>query len=381
MPASLQKKSAVAYNVSASDDQVIEELAGAGKTRVFATDVVLATLMVAPRTVQPWDIVINRVEDRLYLDKRDGGPLDYLTVNENAVDPPSEGVDKSSINAPAMLAQEANEINRQFIAQVASNKAGGEKFERENPFVNEPEDDEKTVAAYRYRLFDLSAKQVVGEREGGAAGEEDNEEEGEEEADKCIMAVRTELNAVDKGPNDHEAYLFVRALNQFDPRAAGAGGALDWRTKMQSNRGAVVATERKNNSAKLAKWSLQAMMSDAAYLKLGYVGRADPSKRTAHKVYTVEKYKPTDLLKHLNVNVENAWGIAKAFIDLCLTLPEGRYVLVRDPIKPSMLLYAVPQGTFDNVDEDEDEDEEAGENVTSGGAVSGAGVSPAGKAL
>jgi translation initiation factor 3 subunit D len=43
------------------------------KGTVFATDSILALLMCAPRTVYPWDIVITRVDDKVILDKRDGG--------------------------------------------------------------------------------------------------------------------------------------------------------------------------------------------------------------------------------------------------------------------------------------------------------------------
>ena len=41
-------------------------------------------------------------------------------------------------------------------------------------------------------------------------------------------------------------------LNEFDHKAQGSGGALDWRTKLVSQRGVVIATEIKNNYCKLA---------------------------------------------------------------------------------------------------------------------------------
>ena len=48
--------------------------------QVFITDGLLATLMVTPRSVYAWDIVVTRAAGRLFFDKRDGSTLDLLTV-------------------------------------------------------------------------------------------------------------------------------------------------------------------------------------------------------------------------------------------------------------------------------------------------------------
>ena len=47
---------------------------------MFITDGLLATLMVTPRSVYAWDIVVTRAAGRLFFDKRDGSTLDLLTV-------------------------------------------------------------------------------------------------------------------------------------------------------------------------------------------------------------------------------------------------------------------------------------------------------------
>lgn len=38
---------------------------------MFATDIILATLMSATRSVNSWDIVVQRISDKLFFDKRD----------------------------------------------------------------------------------------------------------------------------------------------------------------------------------------------------------------------------------------------------------------------------------------------------------------------
>lgn len=47
---------------------------------VFATDAILATLMCSPRSMYSWDIVIQKVGNKLFLDKRDAS-FDLLTVS------------------------------------------------------------------------------------------------------------------------------------------------------------------------------------------------------------------------------------------------------------------------------------------------------------
>lgn len=47
---------------------------------VFATDTILATLMCSPRSMYSWDIVIQKVGNKLFLDKRDAS-FDLLTVS------------------------------------------------------------------------------------------------------------------------------------------------------------------------------------------------------------------------------------------------------------------------------------------------------------
>ena len=44
---------------------------------------------------------------------------------------------------------------------------------------------------------------------------------------------------------------------------------MDWRQKLDSQRGAVLATELRNNSCKLAKWTVSSILAGSEYLKLG----------------------------------------------------------------------------------------------------------------
>jgi translation initiation factor 3 subunit D len=240
-----------AYNVTTSSDPVIQELADKDEATIFATDSILSMIMCAPRSVYPWDIVIVRQGNKVFLDKRDNAALDMVTVNENAIDAPLEASEgnKDSINQPGPLAEEATYINHNFPTQVVLESGKKLDMAAENPFYNAAEETEPPASkAYRYRRFDLST----------------NEEE------PVFLVVRTELDAAQKNAiSGEDQYLTVKALNEFDNKAQGSGGALDWRTKLVSQRGAVVATEMKNNSCKLARWTVQSILAKADVMKLG----------------------------------------------------------------------------------------------------------------
>ncbi len=40
-------------------------------------------------------------------------------------------------------------------------------------------------------------------------------------------------------------------------------GGVEWRQKLDTQRGAVLANELKNNACKLAKWTVQALLANA----------------------------------------------------------------------------------------------------------------------
>ncbi len=82
------------------------------------------------------------------------------------------------------------------------------------------------------------------------------------------MVVRTEFDAY-QGKRQDESYVTIRSLNEFDSKAQGNGKAPDWRSKLDTQRGAVVATEMKNNSAKLARWAVQSILAGAELMKVG----------------------------------------------------------------------------------------------------------------
>jgi len=61
------------------DDPIIRQLANEGEGNVFATDAIISLLMACPRSVYPWDIVVQRVgENKLFFDKRDSSQFGMI---------------------------------------------------------------------------------------------------------------------------------------------------------------------------------------------------------------------------------------------------------------------------------------------------------------
>lgn len=367
----LQPMDRVRYNPTTSDDPVLQELAAqppaaaaaagdsaeggqAGPvTRIFLTDSILALLMCTTRSVYPWDIVVTRdAAGNIFMDKRDGGAFDYVTVNENAADPPAEletkdetGRDKAAatatLNTPGSLSLEATYINQNFAFQVVNEKKRHELANGPNPFYDaRAEKDPVASCGFKYRKFDLSTP-----------------------SDAVELFVRTEVDAVlpalQKGGAPQ--YVTIKTLNEFDSRAQGAGGAPDWRTKLDSQRGAVVATEMKNNGVKLARFAVQAILAGADNMKMGYISRANARDASRHVILGTQWYKPREFAAQINVNLSMGWGIVRTVADLARKAKGGegpaKFVLMKDPNKAQVRFYAVPLAW--PAEDDEGEDEEA----------------------
>ncbi|GMI91543.1 hypothetical protein like AT4G20980 [Hibiscus trionum] len=313
------------FKVTTTDDPVIRRLANEDKATVFATDTILATLMCAPRSVYSWDIVVQRVGNKLFFDKRDGSQLDLLSVHETSQEPLPEA--KDDINSAYSLSVEAAYINQNFSQQVLVGDGNKVTFDEPNPFANEG--DEVASVAYRYRRWKL-----------------DND---------MYLVARCEVQSVVE-INNKNSFVTLNALNEFDPKYSG----VDWRQKLETQRGAVLATELKNNANKLAKWTAQAILASADLMKLGYVTRVHPRDHFNHVILGVVGYKPRDFASQINLNTSNMWGIVKSIVDLCMKLNEGKYVLVKDPAKPQVRIYEVPADAFENdyVEEPLPEDEQ-----------------------
>lgn len=326
-PTPLERIDRIHHKVSTTDDPIIMKLAKSNGN-VFATDAILATIMCCTRSSISWDIVVRKMNNIIFLDKRDASEFDLVTVSETAHDPPNdEGL---SINSPRNLAMEATFINHNFPEQVLT---GGKRleFEHPNPFVDE-EDDPESIAsvAYRYRRYDLG--------------------------NDIALVVRTEHDAAFVGGEDRPPQMLtIRALNEWDPKHVNN---VDWRQRLDTQRAAVLAAELRNNNCKVSKWTVQALLSGSDVIKFGFVSRVAARDSSRHEILSVMQFKSTEFAAQINLSMDNGWGIVRCLVDIIRGREDGKYLIMKDPNKQMVILYKIPSDTFDT-DEDEDEEDEA----------------------
>uniref|UniRef100_A0A665TPQ7 Eukaryotic translation initiation factor 3 subunit D n=1 Tax=Echeneis naucrates TaxID=173247 RepID=A0A665TPQ7_ECHNA len=155
------------HTVTTTDDPVIRKLA---KTQgnVFATDAILATLMCCTRSVNSWDIIVQRVGNKLFFDKRDNSDFG-----------------------------ERNAATHSSDVVCFCFCAGGEryKFPNSNPFVEEDMDKSEVASvAYRYRHWKLG--------------------------DDIDLIVRCEHDGVMTGANGEVSFVNIKTLNEWDSRVS-----------------------------------------------------------------------------------------------------------------------------------------------------------------
>ncbi|TFK07315.1 tRNA pseudouridine(38/39) synthase [Platysternon megacephalum] len=221
--------------------------------------------------------------------------------------------------------------NSDFGEEVARIKGKEKyKFPNPNPFVEDDMDkNEVASVAYRYRRWKLG--------------------------DDIDLIVRCEHDGVMTGAGGEVSFINIKTLNEWDSRHCNG---VDWRQKLDSQRGAVIATELKNNSYKLARWTCCALLAGSEYLKLGYVSRYHVKDSARHVILGTQQFKPNEFASQINLSMENAWGILRCVIDVCMKLDEGKYLILKDPNKQVIRVYSLPDGTFSSDEEDDDEEEE-----------------------
>lgn len=330
------------FYLSVMDDPVMKKMADEGKAQVFTTDVALAVIMAAPRSVASWDIVVQRSGAALFLDVREGSSVFDNIVNETAQEAPEDDKDAgSNMNSMTQLNMEASYINYCYTQQCIDKNEAPEAMQQEgkngkgllDAWRNRPKDQEVPHGkAFRYRRFEV---------------DDDNE---------VHMVVRCEVDAAFEGKDGKKAFVTIKALNEFDPAVSG----VNWRQKLDSQRAAVLANELKNNRNKLARWTCQAIIAGVDYLKMGYVSRAHAKDNVRHFVLGTQLMRPADFANQIELKTENMWGIAKAVVQKLFTLQtdnECKFLLLKDPNHPKVNVYKVPADSFDY----EEQEEETGE--------------------
>ena len=256
-------------------------------------------------------------------------------------------------------------INQNFTQQILRSSKYRQNFDLPNPFWDEEDNDgmDPSSVGYRYRKFDLGdGVQLVARCElHGLAKKKGS----------TVVTTTTTIGKKKKKAEENvlevpegDQYMTAYALNEYDPSyvanapPARPGTTINWRDKIDNQAGAVLASELKNNSFKLAKWTAQSLLAGASQMKIGFVSRINPKNAYDHVILATQTYRPMDFATQITLNQGTMWGIMRLFIKLLEDQPEGKYVIMRDPNKAIVRIYGVPIETFEESDEDEEDDDD-----------------------
>lgn len=79
----------------------------------------------------------------------------------------------------------------------------------------------------------------------------------------------------------------------------------------------------------------------------GCVSRTSGTGTQLECAWCSQVCKPKDFAAQINLTMDHCWGIFRALVDMLLKLDDGKYLLVKDPNKELLRLYAVPDDAFE----------------------------------
>ena len=69
------------------------------------------------------------------------------------------------------------------------------------------------------------------------------------------------------------------------------------------------------------------------FLSLRYVSRVNYLDSSKHAILGTQQFRPKEFATQIALNMDNAWGILRCIIDTCMKLPDGKYLILKDPLK------------------------------------------------
>lgn len=277
---------------------------------IAATDLLISFLMTAIQSKYSWHLLIRKKGNTVIFDKDEESIVDLLTVNENSADAPSYECE-NKINSLHALGLEAIKINQKFRKQVLL-KEVAEEYETDT-FKN-TDNNASLYTVYRYRKILLPPLTYSSNKK------------------TYTIITRGEAHSKNKGNNN--SYIYVCTFNEYDIKSHK-----NWRSQIENQKGALLANEIKNNTTKLQKFICQALLSGCDDFKLGFISRKLLNDNEHHCILAIQSHKTKDLSTQIGLKYENVWGIVRYVADILATKQDGKYVLLKDPMKPLLRLY------------------------------------------
>ncbi|SBT34002.1 eukaryotic translation initiation factor 3 subunit D, putative (EIF3D) [Plasmodium ovale wallikeri] len=282
---------------------------------LVSTDQILACLMSSVHSKYSWHLLIKKKGNKIIIDKDEDSIVDLLTVNENSIDAPTQD-NENKMNSLQALGFEAIKINERFRKQVLLKNEIAEQYDNVS---FKSKHNKASEVLYRYRKFYLPPLLHSSSKA------------------NCTVITRGEIHSKVKGTAN--SYIYVCALNEYDIKSHK-----NWRSQIENQKGALLANEIRNNTSKLHKFICQALLSGCEDIKLGFISRKNANDSENHNILSIQSHKTKDLSTQIGLKYENIWGILRFIIDNIADKPDGKYVLLKDPLKALLRLYCTHEG-------------------------------------
>jgi translation initiation factor 3 subunit D len=270
----------------------------------YCSDILLSTLLTVKGSMFPWDIQVLKRGNQYILEPsptNKASYVDFLTVNEN-----TSGNLPEDEKEMLKICIEATNINRKFI-NITTQKTDEKVFEEKSPYFKDVPEDK----VYRYRKWTLDSK--------------------------IHVVCRSEIDSfVQQGEGENAKTVFTKicALNELD-------STLDWKTNFETNNGAVISGEERNNACKISKWLCQALLAECELIKLGFVTKGT-GKDHKYQILGVEATSVKNLVNDINYREKDNWNIIKTIVELLGKQEDGTFAFVKLPYKQAIRIYRVP---------------------------------------
>merc|ERR1711959_321467 len=105
-------------------------------------------------------------------------------------------------------------------------------------------------------------------------------------------------------------------------------------------------------------------------MKIGFVSRIgnDP---WSHSILSVQNHITDKFAEQIGMHRNNVFGIVRSIVDMVMAWEDGKYLLIKDPLKGFMRIFEVPWETFEDEEGEgeEEEEEDEGEDLDEDGNV------------
>lgn len=344
---------------SAIQDPYILELANKNtiKANIYTTDNVMSAIMCCNRSKYSFDIVINKIGNKIFLDERNKILSNY-SVDETSQNRPTKK-NTSKINTWTSLAQEATYINHVFKEQMVfhQNLEHRQRMKRQHPFLSEINGDNNNNNKSgkgkkgKKKGNNKNNKRILTDRQPAAQAFTYNIYD---VTDNIKVIVRCAIDGYIVDPRNPKSkskdYCQIFALNQYD---SNRSKTQNWIKYLDTRDSTILSQEITNNNFKCARWGIKAHLSGSKYLKIGYVTRANVHSTEKHLICGVKTYETSDFIKNrLRMrSLNDPWTIFAKFMKSIYELKDdGRYIAIRDPLKQVIRLYRTKDEDFNKDD-------------------------------